>query len=152
MSFPMTGSNRATSTSSASHPERRRTFQACSLMVEGWLLLLVIDFLLKFRSFDALRTVVRRCAVRKERQRAAISVQAISDAIDLACIWSFKTILCLQRSAATTLMLRRHGWSAVMLTGAQTLPFEFHAWCEINEVVVNDKPYMRDVYQVLDRW
>jgi len=31
------------------------------------------------------------------------------------------------------------------------LPFRSHAWCEINGNVVNDKPYMLDVYTVLER-
>lgn len=71
--------------------------------------------------------------------------------IDLACVFYFKQVLCLQRSAATTLLLRRHGWNAEMVIGAQLLPFKSHAWVEIQGVVVNDKPYMQEIYQVLER-
>jgi hypothetical protein len=38
-----------------------------------------------------------------------------------------------------------------MVTGAQILPFESHAWVEIGGVVVNDKPYMHEIYQVFER-
>jgi hypothetical protein len=37
-----------------------------------------------------------------------------------------------------------------MVLAAQTLPFKAHAWVEVDEVVVSDKPYMREIYQVLD--
>ena len=59
--------------------------------------------------------------------------------------------MCLQRSAATTLLLRRHGLHAELVIGAQILPFKSHAWTEIGGVVVNDKPYMMDIYRVLER-
>jgi hypothetical protein len=60
-------------------------------------------------------------------------------------------VMCLQRSAATTLLLRRHGFKAEMVIGAQILPFRSHAWVEIGGVVVNDKPYMPDIYRFLER-
>jgi hypothetical protein len=72
-------------------------------------------------------------------------------AMDLACILYFKQVRCLQRAAATTILLRRHGWAAEMVIGAQVLPFKSHAWVEIDASVINDKPYMLDIYQVLKR-
>jgi hypothetical protein len=38
-----------------------------------------------------------------------------------------------------------------MVIGAQMLPFKSHAWVEIGGSIVNDKPYMLDIYQVLER-
>jgi hypothetical protein len=38
-----------------------------------------------------------------------------------------------------------------MVTGAQIVPYEFHAWVEIEGAVINDKPYMHEIYQVLER-
>ena len=49
------------------------------------------------------------------------------------------------------MLLRRHGYEAAMLIGAQMLPFKSHAWVEVNGNVVNDKPYMHEIYQVLER-
>ena len=71
--------------------------------------------------------------------------------VDLACLFYFKQVMCLQRSAATTLLMRRHGWEAEMVIGAQLLPFKSHAWVEIKGVIVNDRPYMLDIYRVLER-
>jgi hypothetical protein len=58
---------------------------------------------------------------------------------------------CLQRSAATTLLLRRYGKKAEMVIGVQFLRFKSHAWVEIDGAVVNDKPYMLEVYRPLER-
>jgi len=38
-----------------------------------------------------------------------------------------------------------------MAIGAQMLPFRSHAWCEVDGTVANDKPYVRDIYEVLER-
>jgi hypothetical protein len=70
--------------------------------------------------------------------------------MDLACVFYPKPVRCLQRSAATTLLLRRHGVGAELVIGAQLLPFRSHAWVECGGAVVNDKPYMREMYQVLE--
>jgi len=60
-------------------------------------------------------------------------------------------VLCLQRSAALTILLRRNGRAAEMIIGAQLLPFLSHAWVEVEGLVVNDKPYVTEIFQVLDR-
>ena len=59
--------------------------------------------------------------------------------------------MCLQRSATTVLLLRRYGWNAEMVIGAQGVSLKSHAWVEIAGTIVNDKPYMLDIYQVLER-
>ena len=71
--------------------------------------------------------------------------------MDFACVLYPKQVLCLQRSAATTLLLRRRGIAAEMVIGAQLLPFKSHAWVESEGAVVNDKPYVREIYRILDR-
>jgi hypothetical protein len=38
-----------------------------------------------------------------------------------------------------------------MVIGAHLLPFKSHAWVEVASVIVNDKPYMQEIYQVLER-
>jgi hypothetical protein len=49
------------------------------------------------------------------------------------------------------LLLRRHGVAAEMVIGAQILPFKSHAWVEVDRAVVNDTPYIEEIYQVLER-
>lgn len=77
-------------------------------------------------------------------------IQEVCAAVDLACIWYWKQVRCLQRSAATTCLLRDCGIPARMVIGVQQIPFKAHAWVEVNGRVVNDKPYMREVYTALE--
>lgn len=79
------------------------------------------------------------------------SAEEICAAVDLALIWYWKEVLCLQRSAATVCLLRNCGIRAQLVIGAQSMPFKAHAWAEIDGRVVNDKPYVPEIYAVLDR-
>ena|SRR5579864_2909442 len=91
------------------------------------------------RMFPLIQTVIEPDAINR-----------ICHALDLACVWYWKEVLCLQRSAATTCLLRSCGVPARMALGIQQTPFRAHAWVEANGQVVNDKPYMRDFYRVID--
>jgi hypothetical protein len=121
------------------------------LVILSWMFLMYFDFIMKFRDLKALRNVLRRRLARSSSDLSAPSNEQLCRAMDYACVFYFKKVLCLQRSAATTVLLRRYGRDANMITGAQILPFRSHAWVEIQGSVVNDKPYMRDIYQVLDQ-
>jgi Transglutaminase-like superfamily len=101
-------------------------------------------------NFMALHQLVRRCAV-LPRSTSPYGIDQVCSAVDFACACYWKQVLCLQRSVATTLLLRRNGQNAVLVLGAQDLPFRAHAWVEINGSVVNDKPYAAEMYTVLDR-
>src|ERR1039457_3114109 len=121
------------------------------LVLESWFLLLYFDWIMQSRKFEKLHRIVEKEMVRPTTSDSLISVENLSRAMDYACVFYFSRVLCLQRSSATTLLFRRHGWSAELVIGAQMLPFRSHAWCEISGNVVNDKPYMLDVYTVLER-
>jgi Transglutaminase-like superfamily len=121
------------------------------LVIESWLLLLYFEFVLLFRSFKVLHEIVRREKIRAASEPMLSSSAELCHAVDLACLFYFKQVMCLQRSAATTLLMRRHGWEAEMVIGAQLLPFKSHAWVESKGVIVNDRPYMLDIYRVLER-
>jgi prolyl oligopeptidase len=79
------------------------------------------------------------------------SAQQICHAMDIACVLYFKTVLCLQRSVALTMLLRRFGLAAELVVGARILTAKAHAWVEIKRVVVNDKPYVTQLYRELER-
>lgn len=119
------------------------------LVMRAFLKLIYFDFYLRRGDFALLYNKVRDCPVR-EQSSSDEAVQRICTAVDLACIWYWKEVLCLQRSAATTCLLRQVGVPAQMLIGAQRMPFRAHAWIEVDGIVVNDKPYMRELYAVLD--
>jgi hypothetical protein len=100
-------------------------------------------------DFAAIYNVVRNHPVGGPSLSGSV-VGRICTAVDVACIWYWKEVLCLQRSAATACLLKRHGVPAQMVIGAQQMPFKAHAWVEVDGQVVNDKPYMREIYMVLD--
>jgi len=120
------------------------------LFLKAYWNLVLFDFCLARGDFAALYGRLRNCAV-TDKTPSAETVERICYAINMACIWYWKEVLCLQRSAATVRLLKRHGVAAQMAIGAQQLPFKAHAWVELGGCVVNDKPYMPEVYAVLDR-
>lgn len=120
------------------------------LGLKAYVLLIYFDLYLARGNFEALYEQVRQWPVRKGTPQAN-ATERICAAMDMACIWYWKEALCLQRSAATTCLLRRYGVPAQLVIGAQQLPFRAHAWVEVDGRVVNDKPYMHEMYFVLDR-
>ena len=121
-----------------------------SLTARAYLMLLYFDLFLVRKDFGGLYNKVRLCPITSRQMRAHIT-EKICGAVDTACIWYWKEVLCLQRSAATACLLRRHGVSAEMVIGIQQIPFRAHAWVEVDGRIVNDKPYMRELYVMLDR-
>jgi hypothetical protein len=119
------------------------------LTLRAYLELIRIDLYLSRASFASLYNAVRRHQVKNANLHS--STEQICEAVDLASIWYWKRVLCLQRSAAAACLLKANGIEAVMIIGGQQMPFKAHAWVEVDGRVVNDKPYMREVYSVLDR-
>jgi hypothetical protein len=111
-------------------------------------MLLYVEFIVHIGSLNELHRLVQKRRVHPAKSQQAAS---LCRAVDLACVFYFKQVLCLQRSAATVLLLRQYGWDAAMVIGVQMLPFQSHAWVEIQGAVINDKPYVRDIYRVLQR-
>jgi hypothetical protein len=121
-----------------------------NLVLQGYFTLVQFELYLARGDFQSLYRKVRACPVREDGRKMR-AVEQICSAVDMACIWYWKEVLCLQRSAATTCLLKIHGVPAQMLIGAQRTPFKAHAWVEVAGRVVNDKPYMREMYAVLDQ-
>jgi hypothetical protein len=121
------------------------------LVAESYLFLIRIEMLMSFGDFQSIHELLRNRKLAETAQRGTPAVDQICHAMDMACVFYPKRVLCLQRAAATTLLLRRHGWRAETVIGAQLLPFRSHAWVELDGIVVNDKPYMLEIYQSLER-
>jgi Transglutaminase-like superfamily len=120
------------------------------LFLRAYWKLILFDLDLARGNFDRLYTRVRNCPINAETPPVD-AMERICAAVNMASIWYWKEALCLQRSAATTCLLKRCGVPAQMVIGAQQLPFRAHAWVEVSGCVVNDKPYTREMYAVLDR-
>lgn len=121
-----------------------------SLEVQAFLRLLEFDFYLARRRFLGVYDAIRQCNTSSPPGSADV-VQRVCRAVDIACVWYWKQVLCLQRSAATVCLLKRYGVAATLVIGVQPLPFKAHAWVEVEGRVVNDKSYLPDIYLVLDR-
>ena len=121
------------------------------LVLRAYLKLIYFDLFLARGNFAALYHKVRNYPVGRTPPPAPDAVKRICSAVDIACIWYWKEALCLQRSAATSCLLKSHGISAQMVIGAQQMPFKSHAWVEVDGRVVNDKRYVGEMYAVLDR-
>jgi hypothetical protein len=120
------------------------------LVLKAYLKLIYFDVYLARGNFSALYDRVRSYPTGKKVE-VADAVERICSAMDMACIWYWKEALCLQRSAATACLLKRYGIPAQLVIGAQQMPFKAHAWVEVGGRVVNDKPYVPEIYAVLDR-
>lgn len=118
-------------------------------ILEGLLLLLQIEIVMLTTDLQALHDLVRSTGTARASRQ--LTSEALCHAIDIACVLYFKKVLCLQRSAATVVLLRRHGFDACLVLGAQSSPFKAHAWVELNAIVVNDKPYVSQIYRELER-
>lgn len=120
------------------------------LVLKAYMQLIRFEWHLLPGNFVALYNQVRNCPIRKMSVGTNF-VPRVCAAVDMACVWYWKDVLCLQRSAATTCLLRRYGVPAWLVIGAQQLPLKAHAWVEVDGQVINDKPYTPDLYAVLDR-
>lgn len=120
------------------------------LFLQAYLQLLLVEPYLRKPDFHGLYERVRKCPIRSAAEEAN-AFSRLCEAMDLACIWYWRRALCLQRSAALTCLLRRHGIEGELVIGAQQMPFRSHAWVEVEGRVVNDKPYVGEVFAVLDR-
>ena len=119
------------------------------LALEAYVQLIRMDRRISHGDFQALYERVRKQRVR-DRHVTESTIEQICLAIDTACTWHWKEIACLARSSATVCLLRRHGVQAMLLIGTQEMPFRAHAWVEVEGRVVNDRPYIREIYAVLD--
>jgi hypothetical protein len=120
------------------------------LVLRAYVALLRVEFPLARGNFAAIHDSVRRHSCR-HTNRSEDLAQTVCSAVDLACVWYWKQVLCLQRSAVTVHLLRDRGVPAQLVIGAQQMPFKAHAWVEVDGLVVNDRTYTNEIYAVLDR-
>jgi len=112
--------------------------------------LLLFDLLRLCHSFNKLHRFVTAWRVASQTAPSDM-VSRVSSAVNRACIWYPKRVLCLQRSAVTTCLLRSCGVSATMVIGVQSLPFKAHAWSEVNGNPINERREVQRFYTVLER-
>ena len=119
------------------------------LILAAYRELLVMEFLLKRGGFAAVHRTI--AGLRLGFYTKSDHVDVICRAVDIACVFYFKEVLCLQRSAAVVRLLRKRGINAQLVTGVQQWPFSAHAWAEVAGRVVNDKPHVVAAFAIIDR-
>lgn len=117
--------------------------------MKALLALLIFDVRGFGRNFPKMRAVVSHWPVAQGQTQRDI-VQQVCNAVNNACVWYPKRVLCLQRSAVTTCLLRDCGVAAKMVIGTQSIPFKAHAWTEIDGCPLNERRPVQNIYQVLE--
>jgi prolyl oligopeptidase len=120
------------------------------LLGKAYLEIVRLEWYLRRGQFNRLYERVQSCPIARAQSGGAAQ-EDIFRAVNLACVFYFKEIFCLQRAAATTCLLRKAGIRAEMVIGIQPLPFHAHAWVEVEGAVVNEKSYTPEMYSVLSR-
>ena|SRR5215467_67628 len=120
------------------------------LFLQALLGLIAYDLVLLVGKFKTVRRLTGRWKVVNRTAPIGLTDQ-IARAINLACIWYPRQVLCLQRASVTVCMLRSHGIPAQMVLGAQKTPFKAHAWTEVNNRAINERSDVQARYQVWER-
>jgi hypothetical protein len=120
------------------------------LLFRALLMLIAYDAICTFSTFARIHKMVERWAV-APGPAPEEAIGRVCTAVNYACIWYPKQVLCLQCAFVTTYLLRRKGVSARMVLGAQKLPFKAHAWVEVDGHAINERSNVQATYTVWDR-
>jgi hypothetical protein len=121
-------------------------------LIAVFIALVWVDLSLKLGGFRTLHGVVKRWPVSKIKRALPELEQGVCKAVDQAATYYPRHVLCLQRSAAITCLLRSCGMPAQMVIGVRRIPFKGHAWVEVNGAVVNDNQKVQTICSnVLER-
>lgn len=123
-----------------------------SLMTRALFELVYIEAVMALRGMKGLQRVITRTPVRT-RAGGRSEMPTIIRSMNRACIYYVKPVLCLQRAAVVTRLLRHRGVPATLVIGCQIAPVRSHAWVEVEGAIVSGNKRDRlNHYQVMDRW
>lgn len=120
------------------------------LFFQALLMLIAYDVLSAICRFSTLFLMVKRWNV-APRDVDSDTIDRVCTAVNYACVWYPKQVLCLQCAFVTTYLLRKEGILAQMVLGAQKLPFKAHAWVEVGGRPINERSNVQATYAVWDR-
>jgi hypothetical protein len=112
--------------------------------------LIFYEILTTLGGFKRVRAYVLRTS-RKELDAPPETVKRVVEAVDIASVFYYKRVMCLHRSFAAVRLLRRSGVKADLIIASRPLPFMSHAWVEVDNEIVNDKPGYKRKLHVLER-
>ena len=117
------------------------------LVVRAWIGLALFD-VARLIGFVGIHRRVQSCRVKGRRWSTPA---AIVWAVEEACVWYVKPAFCLQRSVVAVWLLRQHGFAATLVIGYRPVPFESHAWVELDGRIVNDRQQYRKYFHVIEQ-
>ena len=120
------------------------------LITQSLLQLFMLEPSLVIDRYEQLCEMVSRMPTRQRSRRPDLT--RICIAYRYALIAYPKPVVCLQRSAALTRLLRSLGFPAEMVIGLRSLPFQTHAWVELDGAVVDDPPELQKTFHPLQRF
>jgi hypothetical protein len=125
--------------------------RSCIHVVTALMGLMAIDMLHLSQDFEAMHALVRGwkkapCTGHPD------AIRRTCRAVAYACVWYPKRVLCLQRSAVMTCLLRGCGIPAEMVIGARVVPFKAHAWTEVEGRPINESSDVQKIYMTWERW
>jgi hypothetical protein len=120
------------------------------LFFRALFMLFAYDVLNTFSTFGTIHKMVTGWTVAR-RTPDDEAINRVCTAVNHACIWYPKQVLCLQCAFVTAYLLRRKGVPAHMVLGAQKLPFKAHAWVEVDGRAINERSNVQATYAVWDR-
>jgi hypothetical protein len=120
------------------------------LTIKAFCALLLFDLTGLAEDFVFMQDFISRWTARPDSPPAD-AVEKVCYAVNHACVWYPKRVLCLQRSAVTTCLMRDCGVPAQMVLGAQKMPFKAHAWTEVNCKPINERRDVQKFYLVWER-
>lgn len=120
----------------------------------AWCLLVLVDVVLRAFGFNRLYRLVQgwptvgAIAVEKRLEKGRL----VCGIINRARSFYIRRAWCLQSAAAAVCLLRLRGVPSQLVIGVRQLPFYAHAWVDIDgEVVLNDRPELKELFQEIAR-
>ena len=120
------------------------------LFFRALFMLFAYDVLNTFSTFARIYKIVKRWTVAPKPPEDD-AINRVCTAVNYACIWYPKQVLCLQCPFVTAYLLRKKGVPAHMVLGAQKLPFKSHAWVEVDGRAINERSNVQATHAVWDR-
>lgn len=120
-----------------------------TLILRAYIELIAHDLFMFRHNFESLHQRIRNFPVRHVGSNTSTR-EDVTLALNVACCFYLKRVLCLQRSAVFVRMLRAKGITASMVIGAQKVPFMAHAWVEVGGDIINDRQASRERFLVLE--
>jgi transglutaminase superfamily protein/coenzyme PQQ synthesis protein D (PqqD) len=119
-------------------------------MVPAYLCLALTVAAVKLLGFGRVHRLLRRLSP-GTRRPDPVRARRLVMTVDRAASLYVKRVWCLERSLATLVLMRLLRWPAWLVLGVQRMPFEAHAWVELDGQVANDDPRVHRRYATLER-